>query len=268
VQKDQLERQSIAHARSTLSPFFVFAERSSAPQFAERPSTPDRQAQHILNIRASTGATWNFPRDFNDVAAVPSVSISIFHHGPLMASNPDFSSPFQFDVFFDHPSLSSLDYIANVSIVDYLALILCINFFLSSPSCRSQEDPSLPLITLVRRLSKILILLYDLFLLIYNMADANDDDNKSIDTTDLGFDKLDGICVRFRAHWKNLTVHKLFDVPYLQNLPDLDNLFSDRTARIQLKLDVIKKIRKQIITFVSEHATSTPDKTKIAPIIN
>ena len=93
-------------------------------------------------------------------------------------------------------------------------------------------------------------------------------DDESVDSSGLGFDKLDGIFVRFGAHWKNLTVHELFDVAYSQNLPDLDDLFSDRATWTQLKSDVIKTMRKQIAAFVSEGATSTPDKTKIAPIFN
>ena len=93
-------------------------------------------------------------------------------------------------------------------------------------------------------------------------------DDESVDSSGLGFDKLDGIFIRFGSHWNNLTVHKLFDVAYSQNLPDLDDLFSDGAARTQLKSDVIKKIRKQIIVFVSEGATSTTDKTKISPIFN
>ena len=87
---------------------------------------------------------------------------------------------------------------------------------------------------------------------------ADENDNDSIDTTGLGFDKLYGILVRFGAHWKNLTVHKLFDVAYSQNLPDLDDLSSDGTTRTQLKRDVIERIRKQIIKFVTIRATSTP----------
>ena len=99
-------------------------------------------------------------------------------------------------------------------------------------------------------------------------AAAADADAESVDTTGLGFDKLDGILVRFGAHWKNLTVHKLFDVAYSQNLPDLNNLFSDGATRTQLKPDVIKRIRKQFLEIATIRATSTPDKTKIAPIIN
>ena len=95
-----------------------------------------------------------------------------------------------------------------------------------------------------------------------------DADGDSVDTTGLGFDKIDGIFIRFGPHWKNLTVNKLLDVAYSQNLPDLDELFSDGNSRTQLKSSVIKLIRKQLVAFVSIRATSTPDKTKIAPIIN
>ena len=99
-------------------------------------------------------------------------------------------------------------------------------------------------------------------------AAAADADAESVDTTGLGFDKLDAIFVRFGTHWKNLTVAKLFDVAYAQNLPDLDDLFRDGATRTQLNSDVIKRIRKQLIAIVTPRATSTPDKTKIAPIIN
>ena len=188
-------------------------------------------------MHASTGPTWTspLPRNFNDVVTVPLMSIDIIRHTSLLASYPNFLTPFGFAAASDHPSLY---YIANVSILNYLALVLCINIFLSPPSCRSQEDPSLPLITLVHRLSKILLLLYDFYLLIYNMV--ADTDKQSIDTTSLGFDQLDGILVQFGAHWKNLTIHKNFDVAYSQNLLDLDDLFSDGTTRTQLKSDVIK----------------------------
>ena len=125
-------------------------------------------------MRASTGALWNFPPDFNDVATVPSMTAGINRQASLPAvpfCNPDFcnpdssyhhpfSVPFEIAATTDLPTLSSLDYIANVSFVNYLALILCINFFLSPPSLRLQEDPSLPLITLVRRLSKLFQLLF------------------------------------------------------------------------------------------------------------
>ena len=94
------------------------------------------------------------------------------------------------------------------------------------------------------------------------------DDAKSVDTTGLGFDKLDGLFVHFGSHWKNLTVHKLFDVAYSQNLLNLDDLFSDGATQTQLKSDVIKPIRKQLLEIVTIRATSTPDKRKIAPIIN
>ena len=93
-------------------------------------------------------------------------------------------------------------------------------------------------------------------------------DANLVDTTGLGYDKLEGIFIRFGPHWKNLTVNKLLDVAYSQNLLDLDDLFSDGSTRTQLKSTVIKRIRKQLIEFVSIHATSTPDKTKIAHIIN
>ena len=88
-----------------------------------------------------------------------------------------------------------------------------------------------------------------------------------MDTTGLVFDKLVGIFFRFGAHWKNLTVHRLLDVAYSQHLPDLDALFSDET-RTQLKSSGIKIIRKQLVELVATRATSTPDKTKIAPILN
>jgi len=130
----------------------------------------------LKNMRASTGALWNLPHDFNDVATVPSVTAGINHQAPLPAAfcnpnfcNPNFSYNHPFSVPFglaaasDHSPLSSLEYIANVSFVNYLALVLCINFFLSPPSCRSQEDPSLLLITLVRRLSKLFLLVYNYF---------------------------------------------------------------------------------------------------------
>ena len=88
-----------------------------------------------------------------------------------------------------------------------------------------------------------------------------------MDTTGLVFDKLVGIFFRFGAHWKNLTVQKSLDVAYSQNLPDLDDLFSDE-SRTQSKSAVIKLIRKQVVEVVTPQATSTPDKTKIAPILN
>ena len=63
----------------------------------------------FLKMRASTGATWNFPRDFNDVITVPSVPIGIIRHAPLL-------------VIVNTPSVSPLNYIVNVSIVNnYLA---------------------------------------------------------------------------------------------------------------------------------------------------
>ena len=160
--------------------------------------------------------------------------IGIFHHAPLLIVDQVILSPFEFNAVPNHHSLLSLDYIDNVSIVNYLALVLCINFFLSPPSCRSREDPYLPLITLVRRLSKIFLLLHDFFLLIYNMV-VDGNDNNSIDTTGLGFDTLDGLCIRFGEHWKNNTVHTFFDVAYSQNLLNLDDLFSDGAAWTQLK---------------------------------
>ena len=43
---------------------------------------------------------------------------------------------------------------------------------------------------------------------------------------------------------------------------------SDGPTRTQLKSDVIQRIRKQLIKFVTIQAKSTPDKTKIATIIN
>jgi len=78
---------------------------------------------------------------------------------------------------------------------------------------------------------------------------------------------LDGIFIRFGAHWKNLAVHRSLDVAYSQNLPDLAALFSDE-SRTQLKSSVIKLTWKQIVEVVTPRATSTPDKTKIAPILN
>ena len=99
-------------------------------------------------------------------------------------------------------------------------------------------------------------------------APPTDADNDSVNTTGLGFDKIDGIFIRFGPHWKNLTVIKLLDVAYSQNLPDLDGLFSDGSSRTQLKSSVIKLIRKQLVAFIGNRATSTLDKTKIAPIIN
>jgi len=178
----------------------------------------------------------------------------------------------------NQPSLSSIDCIATVSIVDYFALVLCINFFLSPSSGQLQENPSLVLVTLVRRLSKLLLLVYNYFQQRYdnittvdNMPTASpptDVDGDSVDTTGLGFDKIDGIFIRFGPHWKNLTVNKLLDVAYSQYLSNLDELFSDGSSRTQLKSTVIKLIRKQLVEFISIRATSTPDKTKIAPIIN
>ena len=57
------------------------------------------------------------------------------------------------------------------------------------------------------------------------------------------------------------------DVAYSQNLPDLAALFSD-VSRTQLKPTVIKLIRQQVVEVVTPRATSTPNKTKIAPILN
>ena len=110
-----------------------------------------------------------------------------------------------------------MENIANVSFVNYLALVLCINFFLSPPSHRSQEDLSLPLITLVRRLSKVFLLVYNFYQSLYdNMptADNTPAEGDSVDTTVLGFDTLEGVFIRFGPHWKNLTVHKSLDVAY------------------------------------------------------
>jgi len=124
----------------------------------------------LQNMRASTGALWNFPPDFDDVATVPSVSADINRHAPLLAAffnpnfcHPAFLVPFGLAAASDHSSMSSMEYIANVSIVNYFAMVLCINFLLSPPSSRSQESPSLPLITLVRRLSKVFLLVYSFF---------------------------------------------------------------------------------------------------------
>ena len=78
-----------------------------------------------------------------------------------------------------------------------------------------------------------------------------DVDGDSVDTTGLGFDKIDGIFIRFGPHWKNLTVNKLLDVAYSQYLPNLDELFSDGSSGTQLKSTVIKLIRKQLVEFIS-----------------
>ena len=153
---------------------------------------------------------------------------------PAVFCNPDFLLDYPFSAPFglaaaatDHPPLSSLEYITNVSFVNYLALVLCINFFLSPPSCSPQVDPSLPLITLVRRLLKLFLLVYDFFQSLHNNMPTADADAESVNTIGLGFDKLYAIFVHFGAPWKNLTVAKLFDVAYAQNLPDLDDLFRD-----------------------------------------
>ena len=140
----------------------------------------------LNNMRASTGALWNLPPDFNDVATVPSVPAGIHRQAPLPAvfCNPDFCNPDFYNPVFsyhhpllvplgitaasDHPSLSSIDYIANVSFGNFLSLVLCINFFLSPPSGRLQENPSLALITLVLRLSKLFLLVYDFFSGLHN----------------------------------------------------------------------------------------------------
>ena len=67
-------------------------------------------------------------------------------------------------------------------------------------------------------------------------ADDPPRDADSVDTTGLGFDKLDGVFIRFGPHWKNLTIHKSMDVAYSQNLPDLDNLFSDGSS-VEIECD-------------------------------
>ena len=59
-------------------------------------------------------------------------------------------------------------------------------------------------------------------------------DANLVDTTGLGYDKLEGIFIRFGPHWKNLTVNKLLDVAYSQNLPDLDELFRQLTNTIKI----------------------------------
>ena len=81
-------------------------------------------------------------------------------------------------------------------------------------------------------------------------------DAESVDTTGLGFDKVEGFFIRFGPHWKNLTVHKSLYVAYSQNLPDLDDLFSDGSSRTELKSNVIKLIRKQLVDCISIRATS------------
>jgi len=175
---------------------------------------------------------------------------------PDFSYNHPFSVPYGIAAASDHPSFSSLDYITNVSFVNFLSLVLCINFFLSPPSCRLQENPSIALITLVRRLSKLFQLIFQS---LYNNMPSTDippTDAKSVDTTGLGFVKLEGVFIRFGPHWKNLTVHKSLYVAYSQNLPDLDDLFSDGSSRTELKSNVIKLIRKQLVDCISIRATS------------
>ena len=250
-----------AHSRKGITDHAIDCDKLLLPpheevHFGMPPASPSPFATPQANV---------FPLAIPSVPA-PSAPPSI----------PVFSVPFRIAAASDHPSsLSSIEYIANVSFVNFLALILCINFLLSPPSYRSQEDPSLPLITLMRRLSKLfLLLVYNSFPSRYdNMPTADaappkDVDGDSVNTTGLGFDKIDGIFIRFGPHWKNLAVNKLLNIAYSQNLPDLDELFSDGSSRTQLKPTAIKLIRKQLVEFVSIRATTTPDKTKIAPIIN
>ena len=57
----------------------------------------------LLTMRASTGALWNLPHDFNDVATVPSMTAGINRQAPLPAAF-DFCNP-DFDLSSDHPFL-------------------------------------------------------------------------------------------------------------------------------------------------------------------
>jgi len=198
--------------------------------------------------------------------------------------------------------MSNLDYLANVSLADYLTPF-SLWFLTVDSACTSKEDIFLLLHSLLSVFRKT-------FLLIYNHSarnyfsihsykttrtsdDLNTNNNLSFDsytttrTSDdfynnnnyitmaipvvLGkWSRLEDIYFRFGEHYNPelVWINNALDITYGSNLPDYNIIFEDDKARSKLKSNAIQLIKDTIIATILPIATDTDDVALVTPIIN